>query len=133
MSGVGSRETGLDSLFAPKPVGPGFEPGLGQSAKLAGAPKPLCLSDSERELHVNTHDLQTRVKGLQTSPTTNVPRSQLYTQTHSQSRVADCSIDAPHMMIHTCTHEYAEMWLINLASLDALGSCVCMSCCSTDL
>ena len=44
MSGVGSRETGLDSLFASKPVGPGFEPCLGQSAKLAGAPKPLCLS-----------------------------------------------------------------------------------------
>ena len=42
--GVGSRETGLDSLFASKPVGPGFEPCLGQSAKLAGAPKPLCLS-----------------------------------------------------------------------------------------
>ena len=42
MSGVGSRETGLDSLFASKPVG--FEPCLGQSAKLAGAPKPLCLS-----------------------------------------------------------------------------------------
>ena len=42
MSGVGSRETGLDSLFASKPVGPGFEPCLGQSAKLAGAPKPLC-------------------------------------------------------------------------------------------
>ena len=44
MSGVGSCETGLDSLFASKPVGPGFEPCLGQSAKLAGAPKPLCLS-----------------------------------------------------------------------------------------
>ena len=44
MSGVGSRETGLDSLFASQPVGPGFEPCLGQSAKLAGAPKPLCLS-----------------------------------------------------------------------------------------
>ena len=44
MSGVGSRETGLDSLSASKPVGPGFEPCLGQSAKLAGAPKPLCLS-----------------------------------------------------------------------------------------
>ena len=44
MSGVGSRETGLDSLFASKPVGPGFEPCLGQSANLAGAPKPLCLS-----------------------------------------------------------------------------------------
>ena len=44
MSGVGSRETGLDSLFASKPVGPGFEPCLGQSAKLAGAPKPLCLN-----------------------------------------------------------------------------------------
>ena len=44
MSGVGSRETGLDSLFASKPVGPGFEPCLGQSAKLAGAPKPLYLS-----------------------------------------------------------------------------------------
>ena len=43
MSGVGSRETGLDSLFASKPVGPGFEPCLGQSANLAGAPKPLCL------------------------------------------------------------------------------------------
>ena len=43
MSGVGSRETGLDSLFASKPVGPGFEPCLGQSAKLAGAPKLLCL------------------------------------------------------------------------------------------
>ena len=26
MSGVGSRETGLDSLFASEPVGPGFEP-----------------------------------------------------------------------------------------------------------
>ena len=46
MSGVGSRETGLDSLFALKPAGPGFEPCLGQSAKLAGAPKPLCLSVS---------------------------------------------------------------------------------------
>ena len=44
MSGVGSRETGLDSLFASKPVGPGFKPCLGQSAKLAGAPKPLCLN-----------------------------------------------------------------------------------------
>ena len=44
MSGVGSRETGLDSLFASKPIGPGFEPCLGQSAKLAGAPKLLCLS-----------------------------------------------------------------------------------------
>ena len=44
MSGVGSRETGLNSLFASKPVGPGFEPCLGQSAKLAGAPKPRCLS-----------------------------------------------------------------------------------------
>ena len=44
MSGVGSRETGLDSLFASKPVGPGFEPCLGQSAKLAGAPKPLCAA-----------------------------------------------------------------------------------------
>ena len=44
MSGMGSRETGLDSLFASKPVGPGFEPCLGQSAKVAGAPKPLCLS-----------------------------------------------------------------------------------------
>ena len=44
MSGVGSRETGLVSLFALKPVGPGFEPCLGQSIKLAGAPKPLCLS-----------------------------------------------------------------------------------------
>ena len=44
MSGVGSREIGLDSVFASKPVGPGFEPCLGQSAKLAGAPKPLCLS-----------------------------------------------------------------------------------------
>ena len=44
MSGVGSRENGLDSLFAPKPVGPWFEPCLGQSAKLAGAPKPFCLS-----------------------------------------------------------------------------------------
>ena len=44
MSGVGSRETGLDSLFASKPVGPGFEPCLGKSANLAGAPKPLCLS-----------------------------------------------------------------------------------------
>ena len=44
MSGVGSRKTGLDSLFALKPVGPGFEPCLGKSAKLAGAPKPLCLS-----------------------------------------------------------------------------------------
>ena len=31
MSGVGSRETGLDSLFASKPIGPGFEPCLGQS------------------------------------------------------------------------------------------------------
>ena len=40
MSGVGSRVTGLDSFFASKPVGPGFEPCLGQSAKLAGAPKP---------------------------------------------------------------------------------------------
>ena len=44
MSGVGSRESGLDSLFASKPVGPGFEPCLGQSAKLAGAPKPLSMS-----------------------------------------------------------------------------------------
>ena len=44
MSGVGFRKTGLDSLFASKPVGPGFEPCLGQSAKLAGAPIPLCLS-----------------------------------------------------------------------------------------
>ena len=44
MSGVGFRETGLDSLFASKPIGPGFEPCLGQSAKLAGAPKLLCLS-----------------------------------------------------------------------------------------
>ena len=43
MSWVGSRETGLDSLFASKPIGPGFEPCLGQSAKLAGAPKLLCL------------------------------------------------------------------------------------------
>ena len=43
MSGVRSRETGLDSLFASKPVGPGFEPCLGQAANLAGAPKPLCL------------------------------------------------------------------------------------------
>ena len=34
----------MDSLFASKPVGPGFEPCLGQSAKLAGAPKPLCVS-----------------------------------------------------------------------------------------
>ena len=49
MSGVGSRETGLDSLFASKPVGPGFEPCLGQSAKLAGAPKPLCLSGTGRQ------------------------------------------------------------------------------------
>ena len=49
MSGVGSRETGLDSLFASKPVGPGFEPCLGQSAKLAGAPKPLCLSVCRQE------------------------------------------------------------------------------------
>ena len=44
---VGSRETGLDSLFASKPVGPGFEPCLGQSAKLAGAPKPLCLLEQQ--------------------------------------------------------------------------------------
>ena len=43
---LGSRETRLDSLFASKPVGPGFEPCLGQSATLAGAPKPLCLSVS---------------------------------------------------------------------------------------
>ena len=50
MSGVGSRETGLDSLFASKPVGP--EPCLGQSANLAGAPKPLCLSVCQQGLQV---------------------------------------------------------------------------------
>ena len=50
MSGVGSRETGLGSLFASKPVGPGFEPCLGQTAKLAGAPKPLRPSTSTEYL-----------------------------------------------------------------------------------
>ena len=34
MSGVGSRETGLDSLFASNPVGPGFKPCLGQALPL---------------------------------------------------------------------------------------------------
>ena len=34
----------LDNPSTSKPVGPGFEPCLGQSANLAGAPKPLCLS-----------------------------------------------------------------------------------------
>ena len=53
MSGVGSRETGLDSLFASKPVGPGFEPCLGQSAKLAGAPKPLCLNQIDEICRVS--------------------------------------------------------------------------------
>ena len=56
MSGVGSRETGLDSLFASKPVGPGFEPCLGQSAKLAGAPKPLCLSVCHRLTSASRHE-----------------------------------------------------------------------------
>ena len=61
MSGVGSRETGLDSLFASRPVGPGFEPCLGQSAELAGAPKPLCLSvffKAQRNLAVAVTGLQ---------------------------------------------------------------------------
>ena len=53
MSGVGSRETGLDSLFASKPIGPGFEPCLGQSAKLAGAPKPLCLNQIDEICQVS--------------------------------------------------------------------------------
>ena len=53
MSGVGSRGTGLDSLFASKPVGPGFEPCLGQSAKLAGAPKPLCLNQIDEICQVS--------------------------------------------------------------------------------
>ena len=58
MSGVGSRETGLDSLLASKPVGPRFEPCLGQSAKLAGAPKPLCLSVCRSTRHGGNSLLQ---------------------------------------------------------------------------
>ena len=53
MSGVGSRETGLDSLFASNPVGPGFEPCLGQSARLAGALKPLCLNQIDEICQVS--------------------------------------------------------------------------------
>ena len=41
----------LDSLFASKPVGPGFEPC--QSAKLAGAPKPLCLNQIDEICRVS--------------------------------------------------------------------------------
>ena len=63
MSGVGSRETGLDSLFASKPVGPGFEPCLGQSAKLAGAPKPLCLLARRCQLALTYVDDLHRVHG----------------------------------------------------------------------
>ena len=53
MSGVGSRETGLDSLFASKPIGPGFEPCLGQPAMLAGAPKLLCLNQIDEICQVS--------------------------------------------------------------------------------
>ena len=63
MSGVGSRDTGLDSLFASKPVGPGFEPCLGQSAKLAGAPKPLCLSVMSKRCNAMLHIDQNRAVG----------------------------------------------------------------------